>query len=266
MLDKLKWLSTVSISSFLGYVCLSFSSRKKDNPNWGDTIQGREVLIVGTGPSIDRVPNEYYEKFDVIVYLNDAISFIRMEKESFFFTTDIGVLKKISRKEYYQNILGLKPGRVVIAPIFFQQFLFLDKKMKRDFDFIKPNSASYVMGMSNKSLVFRKFRVPYPPKMWPKQPDDNDFHEWLKAENQVSYFPVIESTSALSAILFCAKYKPNNIKLIGCDFGGGRAKELKKHMHSHSNDMFRKSIPKFYHIKNFLDSVDIPVENDSWNY
>lgn len=266
MLDKLKWALTVPVSSVLGYIYLNIASKKKDNPIWPGVISNRKVLIVGTGPSIDRVSHEYYKKFDVIVYINDAISFLDKEKESFFFTTDIGVLKKISKKEYYNNILELKPGRVVVAPIFFQQFLFLDKEMKDKFNFIKPSSVNYILGLSNRSLFFGRVRIPNPPKMWPKQPDDRDFTKWLESEHQVSYFPVIESTSALSAILFCAKYYPENISLIGCDFGGGRAEVLQKHMHCHDENMFSQAIPKFNQIRNFLNSVNISVENDSWKY
>jgi hypothetical protein len=265
MKEKIKWALSVSAISLIGYFKLNSMSVKKDLPEWKLAISKKRVLIVGTGPSLDKVDKTYFNKFDLIVYVNHAIKILG-DRDSLFFTTDVGVLKVITEKEYFNNILSLGVAKSIVAPIFFQQSLFLDDEFKNRFTWISPNSAKYHISFK-KVNIWKKlnFYFPMPPVFWPKQPDIHQLDQWFNSVDQVQSFPIVESTSALSAILFCAKYEPSSINLIGCDFGGGRAAALSSELHKHPEGFFDAAISKFSAIKEYLNGRGVVVENDSWN-
>lgn len=263
MLRKIYWALTVPFMSFLGYLKLKSISEKKDYFEWKESFGGKKVLIVGTGPSLDGVDDDYFLNFDAIVYINHAVKCSGKVKDEYFFSTDVNVVKSINDKPYFKNIETIGRVKSVLAPIFFQQVFFLKKKFKKCFSWIVANKANYKFHRVSKG--FLGFKFPVTAVFWPKQPDIQDLDRWFSQTQQVCFFPVVESTSALSAILFVAKYSPSNISLIGCDFGVGRSKSIVDDCPTHNVNVFSDAKEKFNYIKKYLLEKNIFLKNDSWN-
>lgn len=261
-ISKLYWAFTVPISSFLGFLNLKKMSVQKDKKNWIQSFYNSNVLIVGSGPSLDKVDEDYFSKFDVIVYINHALKCSGKINDEYFFSTDINVVKGIEEKEYWKKIIEFGNSKSVVAPIFFQQSLRLSKKFKESFSWIVSHDASYRVHKMSKSIFGLK--IPVTAVYWPVQVDDKILDNWFSQENQVDFFPVIESTSALSALLFVAKYQPKHISLIGCDFSSGRSELVVNDCPGHVVNVFSEAKEKFYFLKKYLSYKDILVENDSW--
>jgi hypothetical protein len=263
-MKKITWLFTVTISSFLGYWILNKISVRRDNKKWETSFYNKDVLIIGTGPSLDKVKKDFFQEFDVVIYLNHAVKIETGVVEEYFFTTDVGVLKDIEKLDYFSKVLRLGKEKTIVAPIFFQQTLFLSNFLKQKFTWVKaynPNFKWFNRQIKFNSLIL-KIKVP---SFWPKQPDNETLDLWYRSKNQAEMFPVIETTSALSAILFCAKYKPKKIRLIGCDFGMGRSSLLKSSNSANSRDAFNGAVDRFVVLKKYLDNKSISIENSSWD-
>lgn len=250
------------ISSCMGFLHLKKISVTNDNEEWSNSFLNKKVLIVGSGPSLDNVNNEYYSGFDSIIYINHAIKCSGKVSDEYFFTTDVKVANSISGQPYFNNIISNGKNKSIIAPVFFQQALFLNKNFINKFSWIVSYKASFKVFKTNK-LFFGK-KIPYTFIFQPKQPEESDLDIWFEQNNQVKYFPVIESTSALSAILFSAKYKPKSISMIGCDFSQGRATSIVDNCPEYTRNVFVDAKSKYYKLKYYLSIRNIKVENDSW--
>lgn len=262
-LKKVYWASSVTTSSFLGYIKLKKISEIVDNKKWISSFYNKKILIVGTGPSLDNVNENYFLNFDAIIYINHAIKCSGKVEDEYFFSTDVNVVKGISNKPYYEKIQKIGSEKSILAPIFFQQVFFIKKEFKERFSWIIASQAAYRIHKMNKS--FFGFHMPVTAVYWPKQPETNELEFWFAQQNQVTFFPVIESTSALSAILFVAKYSPEHISLIGCDFNAGRSQAIVDNCPDTILNIFSEAIEKFYFLKNFLEKRKITLHNNSWN-
>lgn len=251
------------LSSYIGFKKLKRLSLNKDAPVWARSFNNKKILIVGTGPSLNKVKPEYFLRFDTIIYINHAIKLAGKLKDEYFFSTDIGVTSTIQGKHYSNNIIKFGPERSILAPIHFNSLLSVDNRFIDMFSFIIANETYYKTFKSNKSFMnFTYHRYIY----WPVQPNYQDLEKWFSQNEQVLFFPVIESTSALSAILFAAKYLPNSISLIGCDFSKGRSKLVAEDNPAKDFNPFSESKDKFIFLQKFLDDKGVKVNNDSWSY
>lgn len=257
---KIFWALTAPFSGAIGWLWLKRFALKIDEPSWRSSFLGKRVLIVGTGPSLDVVDESYYLNFDVIVYINHAVKCARHKGNEYFFSTDVNVVKGIYVKTYFENIEKFGRQKSILAPIFFQQTLFLSKEFRGKFSWLKASRCRYIARWSNGRL-----KLPITRLLWPVQPDAQDLELWFSQDQQVSYFPVIEKTSALSSILFVSKYEPASVTLIGCDFGVGRSKHIEQDCPGHGFNAFNGAIERFEDIKKFLFSKNIELKNDSWS-
>lgn len=249
------------VSTLLGYWKLKKISIKNDIPQWHTSFHLRKVLIVGTGPSLDKVENDYFSKFDTIVYINHAIKLAGLSADEYFFSTDINAIKRIKDKEYCKKLLKLERNRLIIAPIHFNSILSLRRNFISNFSFIAASKPMYKKVLLIKTIFgFSYSRFIY----WPEQPNIKRLESWFSKFDQVLYFPVIESTSALSAILFAAKYCPQSITLIGCDFSESRSKLIINEQPARDINPFSESKKKFLFLQRFLKEKGIKVENSSW--
>lgn len=262
ILKKLYWAISVPISSRLGFIKLKDISEEFDNDEWLTSFSNKKVLIVGTGPSLDRVNESYFLKFDTIVYINHAIKCSGSVKNEYFFSTDINGVKDINSKDYYQNIKRIGKNKSIVAPIFFQQVFFLKKEFIKDFSWISANRAAFKVHKISRSLF--GFNLPVTAVYWPKQPNVRSLESWFLQNNQVKDFPVMETTSALSAILFVAKYNPKEISLIGCDFGSGRSLAVINDCPATEENIFSEAVNKFYFLQKYFKEKSILLINDSW--
>ena len=263
MLRKIYWALTVPFMSFLGYLKLKSISEKKDYLVWRESFGAKKVLIVGTGPSLDNVDDEYFLNFDTIIYINHAVKFSGKVKDEYFFSTDVDVVKGIADKLYFKKIETIGKAKSILAPIFFQQVFFLKDNIKKGFSWLVASEASYKIHRVSKS--FFDFNFPVTAVFWPKQHDIKGLDIWFLQEQQVCFFPVVESTSALSAILFVAKYRPLQVSLIGCDFSVGRSKSIVEDCPTYNVNVFSEARNKFNYIKNYLSNKNIILINESWS-
>lgn len=243
----------------LGWYKLKYLASLEDSGAWRHSFSNKKVLIVGSGPSLDGVPRDYFERFDCIVYINHAIKRAGKAKDEYFFSTDVKVAKRISKEDYYSFIDLFGVEKSILAPVFFQQVIFLTKEFKKRFSFIRASESFYKIHYASSF-----YGVPVSAVLWPAQADYKAMEFWFSRDHQVNFFPVFETTSALSAILFVAKYMPESIRLIGCDFGGGRAKNIQVDFANHEANRFEGAVEKFFFIQSFLGQKGIDLKNDSW--
>ena len=249
------------VKTLLGYSKLKKISLKSDLPQWNTSFYNANVLIVGTGPSLDKVEAAYFSKFDTIIYLNHAIKLASKLSDEYYFSTDAYVTKDIELEPYIQNIYNLGPEKSILAPIHFQSLIEINKQFLNRFSLISANQASYKSYESSiKNIKYHRYIY------WPVQPDYHDLEKWFSQNEQTLFFPVVESTSALSAILFAAKYRPKSISLIGCDFSKGRSNKLIESNPSRDFNPFNEARDKFKFLQNYLNDKNIKVINDSWNF
>lgn len=75
---------TTPISSRIGYIKLKKQSLKTNLTQWEQSFNNKNVLIIGSGPSLDKVGQDYYSGFDVILYINHAIKLANTNKEYYY--------------------------------------------------------------------------------------------------------------------------------------------------------------------------------------
>lgn len=253
------------LNSIIGLLALKFVKKKNDEPNWYSDINNKEVLIVGTGPSLDRINSHFFESFDSLIYLNYSIKFIKNSDQSFFFSTDPDLVRRLCLPKYYTNLKQIKKQNRIIAPIFLQQVPILDRDFLSFFEWIAPHRIKLEVPMAT-LLKFKniKVKVPLPPRFTPADITTDALEAWWRSSSQVSSFPIASSTSAISAILFAAKFNPKKITLIGCDFGEGRVSSLLDDLQPSGKDQFSGAREKFNLVQSFLSMQNIIVVNESW--
>lgn len=99
---------TITISSKIEYTKLKKQNLKTNLTQWEQSFNNKNLLIVDSGPILDKVGQDYYSGFDVILYINHAIKLANTNKEYYFFTTDIGVVLNIYNKPSFNNIKKIK--------------------------------------------------------------------------------------------------------------------------------------------------------------
>lgn len=252
---------TTPIKSRIGYLHLKKKSLKNDLPLWKSSFRNKKVLIVGSGPSLDKVDSKYFSGFDVIIYINHAIKLANNNQDYYFFTTDVGVALEISTKSYFDKIQSIKKQKSIIAPGNFDQTLKINSEFESYFSWICAFQGVYKRYQGTKSLLGFKPSVLY---YRPAEINEHKLDYWFSQSNQVNYFPVFEVTSALTAIIFAAKYHPSSITLIGCDFSKGRSKEVIDDNDEYVHNPFIEAPEIFKFLKNYLEERKIRVINDSW--
>jgi hypothetical protein len=69
---------------------------KQDHPAWRKELSQKKIVIIGTGPSFDRIPPKYFDQFDVAVVINDAVRFEVPIATKYYFSIDMDATKKSS--------------------------------------------------------------------------------------------------------------------------------------------------------------------------
>ncbi len=104
-------------------------------------------------------------------------------------------------------------------------------------------------------------KVPYTLRYHPRQPDWDHFQ--LPGPGRT--LPVLDHTSALTAIIFAAMNGARKIGLIGCDFTAGeRAKAAQSPQALPGSRFFIGAAGEFARIQSALARSGIQVTNHSW--
>lgn len=227
---------------------------------WTMEIKNARVLIVGTGPSIDNANEEYFSKFDIIVCINHAIFLDLPSAKIYYFSTDPfrtrqvfmeldrqGKAKKISKK------------RTILLPNYFSSHNYFKSDMLSKITLLHPSeSRLQIVPVA----VWRYGRIKIP-LVAPAEPKEKDLFDWLGRSASLRDYAYFHYTSALSAVAFVAKQGPKEVRLIGCDFGEGRA--LKFRDSAGGTDYnFGPARNIFLKLQKILKQKGIEVTNDSW--
>ena len=214
------------------------------------------MLIVGSGPSLDRVDPEFFARFDTIVYINFAVRCMRGSGAEYFFTTDNGPVREFMDAYDDEVFLTLGKDHCVIAPVFLDQFQMMLPLGRELFTWLRPDAA----GWRAQKLRLGPFRLPLMLRYHPRQPDWNSF----KIPPPGRVLPAIDHTSALSAVLFAASQGSRDIGMIGCDFSAGRAAGANSSQDVPDARTFSGARQEFEKMALPLKAQGVSLVNHSW--
>lgn len=258
-------LLTAPLLSLYGLKLLKKCAIKSEPEKWSRDFKGKRVLIVGTGPSLARVADDFLASYDACVFINYAIMYSDKVERAYFFSTDIGVVQRLLKSDCGKNVRRVGSERCLVAPIFLQQMCGLTKEFKSVFSWLRPSAVRWQVKLLRLPFIPWSVRVvPSLPVCAPRDISLLELEEWNNTASQLDYFPVCASTSALSAIIFCAKYRPSRIDMIGCDFSAGRVPSLKAEIGVASDKSFNGAVDKFNLLRDYLKRNGVCVENKSW--
>lgn len=267
MIDQMRRMSKAIfyyITAFplglLGKFLLSAWSEKQDCTEWPAAINGKTVLILGSGPSskgFDVVVKD--QAPDLVVYINHAIGQFKKETASVFFTTDVNRAKEVSRQ--HGGLINLIDKKFrIVAPIAPSLTPIAAFNIKSDFTWIGAQKYHLSVRCFGPSLRLGPFKLCVPLLYFsPEKLSRQLLLKWKSHKQQSHCFPVLPPTSALSALLFCAKYHPRQILLLGCEFRDPHTQS------SQDNDRFAGANTSFQLISQFLSQQGVVVNNLSTN-
>lgn len=182
---------------------------------WSQDFPGRRVLVVGSGPSLDRVDEAFFEGFDTFLYINFALKQRKTHGAAYFFTTDFGPVGQFIDAFGDDAFKALGRDRCLFAPVFLDQYCYLTAEAHDLFTVLPCDAA----GWRGQNVKIGPIKLPLAWRYYPRQPDWQTFRNAPRSRT----LPVMDHTSALSAVLFAAQCGATDIGLIGCDFSAGRA-------------------------------------------
>jgi len=261
------WALRLPITSLKGAVKIRRLS--KDNFDSIDSkhFKSKNILIVGSGPSLDLVDQEFFAQYDSIICINYAIARFEKRKETLFFTTDIGVLINLINDMGRGVFDTLGRRRSIIAPIFFEQIDDLPESHLREFTWLRPSSLTFKFEKAKRFKFLGISRIPYSARFYPAQTSSVLKLPCYEGEReQISQIPILEHTSALSAIWFAASCGAQRIDLIGCDFSEGRAKGIMSTQPLPTENTFSGARSSFIQTREALATKGHVIRNLSWGH
>lgn len=223
---------------------------------WERDMAGRRVLIVGSGPSLDAVDDDFFAGFDTVIHINFAIRRAQAQNANYFFTTDLGPVGELLDTIGGETFVGLGQERCIYAPIFLDQWHMVKPAGRALFTFLRYDSAVWTTQTGSIGPI----RLPYTLRYAPRQPDWSCFD--LPRRGRA--LPILCHSSALTAILFAAMNGARDIGLIGCDFSTGRAKSAQSSQADPQGQIFFAAAQEFRKMAAALARSNVTVTNHSW--
>lgn len=255
-LAYLRWIPKAPFLSRTGGRAITAYAQGPCPDAWQRELAGKRVLVVGSGPSLDRVDSAFFDGFDAFLYINFAVRRRRGAPGEYFFSTDAGPTREYINKHGVADYLALGRDHCILAPIFLDQWHALTPRGRALFTWLAFDEAHwFTQGVGTASVKL--------PLLWrygPRQPDWESFSLPARGRTQ----PVMGHTSALSAILFAAIHGAREIGLIGCDFSAGRAASVQSNQVAASQSTFSGATAEFHRIAAMLARHDIAITNHSW--
>lgn len=254
------YLALQPLRSFVGMYKNRMFSSGKQPAEWIKEIKNARVLIVGTGPSIDNVNEQYFSKFDTIVCVNHAIFLDFPDANIYYFSTDPFQTRQVfleldSKGE--SNRITQK--RTILLPNFFSSYNYFIPDILNRLTLLHPSECKLQIVPV---AVWRFGRIKAP-LFAPAEPKEESLFDWLDRPASLRDYAYFHHTSALSAVAFVAKHRPKEVRLIGCDFSQGRALKFRDLAGATAYN-FDPAKRSFLKIQKVLKKKGIEVANDSW--
>tara|TARA_B110000971_G_C19845111_1_gene424442 strand:+ start:126 stop:461 length:336 start_codon:yes stop_codon:yes gene_type:complete len=68
-------------------------------------LKNKKVLVLGTGPSLDKLNQDLVDNYEVIIFLNNSISVLKSfdfsHKKKIFFNSDLFKFKQLKKKNLF---------------------------------------------------------------------------------------------------------------------------------------------------------------------
>ena len=173
------------------------------------SLKNKKVLVLGSGPSLNKLNQDLINNYEVIIFLNYAISVEKIfnfnNKKKIFFFADLFRYKEIKKDHFFD-----KECIYIFIPIHLQFFFTLiSLYFKKNLFFLTPK---YRIGSLFEKNVTKSI-ITYVLA----QNDDT------KKNLDVNNFRIFPHTGALSAFYFLISCKVNQVHYLGCDFSTGQS-------------------------------------------
>lgn len=225
-------------------------------PVWVEEMAGKRVLVVGSGPSLDRVDSDFFDGFDAVLYINFAIRRLRHRPTEYFFTTDIGPFREFVDAHGAAVFEELGKEHCVFAPIFLDQYQMMTTRGRALFSWMRYDRAEIRV----RPIKVGPLRLPLMIRYHPRQPDWEAFV--LPAAGR--RIPVLDHTSALTAVVFAATMGAREIGMIGCDLSAGRAASVDSRQITPEGNPFTGAIAELEGLQAALARHGVALTNHSW--
>lgn len=221
-------------------------------------FSGKRVLVIGTGPSLDKFDQAYFDSFDVHVCINQAYLLkIRSRKRYFFSTDPARTYEVMTQVEESRSEYRFYPEVCIILPNHFDVPRQRKKEIVGSLTWLHPQRVRLQWLRAGKRAIT--------PVLASSRSSNADLKDWLEKKGKVGHAPFFPHTSAISAVAFVAKYRPSVVRLVGCDFSIGRAMSMTSFAGPGAHD-FSPAIEEFRRVERSILSFGIDVENESWLY
>lgn len=198
--------SFISLFSFLLIKIIP----KKNISQLINTLKNKKVLVLGTGPSLNDLNQNLIDKYDVVLFLNGAISVSKIfnfeKNKKIFFNSDLFRFKTLKKKIYDLD----KKWIYIFIPIHLQLF----------FSFI------FFYFKRNVFLIIPEYRIGYPFEKNVTKSIITYNHatnqDTKNLFNNLNFRP-FPHTVALNAFYFLISCKVKQVHYLGCDFSSGKS-------------------------------------------
>lgn len=244
-----------SLSSYIGMRIALRHAVTQEPAKWRQDFTGSRVLVVGTGPSLDHVTNDYFAGFDVVICVNHAILTTPAHHCKYYLSTDVPRTHEVINTEASETIAEL-PGE---RRILFLSFVLTGRYLLSDF-------LQRFTIVKYKAYCFHKWGTGRLSKRYfqPKVATDADIEGWINGNAQFKDMPSRGGSSVFSAVLLAARYHPTEIRLIGVDLNAGRSSALEQLA---GPAIFGAEWPRerFSRLEKAVKDCGVPIYNDSWS-
>ncbi|WP_170003642.1 hypothetical protein [Pseudopontixanthobacter vadosimaris] len=257
VINYLRWLATSPRRTRVGADAIARHVGRSVPDRWRRDFAGKHILVVGSGPSLDRVAPDFFAPFDTILYINFALRRRLGHATDYFFSTDGGPIGELIAADGPKPFRDLGTERSLFAPIFPDQWGFFTPAGRDLFTWLRADAYAW----RTQPTRIGPFRLPLVLHYHPVQPDWAGFTLGGPSRSM----PVLDDTSAFTAVLFAAMQGAERIGLIGCDLTAGRAASVHSEQITPDVSVFAGAAPRFRLIASALARQGVAVTNHSWD-
>ena len=198
-----------SFFSLFGFLILKLITPKKKS-KLIDLLKNKEVLVLGSGPSLDNLNQDLIDRYEIVFFLNNAVNVSKTfdfdKKKKFIFNSDFFRFIQLKKTLFSLD----KSWTFIFIPIHLQLLIkFIFFYLKKNVFLLVPK---YRFGFPFEKNVTKSI-ITY---CFIKRNDLKNILDF----NNLKVFPY---TVALNTFYFLISCKVSKIHYLGCDFSKGRS-------------------------------------------